>query len=265
MKNVYVSILSSDSYLVGLLVMWASLQKQSPKFSFLVLISREVSEKTLHLLKRIDINFMKIPEIKNPHITDTNHIFNSAFDKLNVFNLIKFQKIVYIDADILVVDNIDELFDAPSMSAVNSGGELPSKKDWKQLNAGMLVIEPSTEIFNDMLSKINTLPSKDGSDQGFLHSYFYDWENISSLHLDQGYNMFSGFLNEFHSRLQYDFKEKKPTKTIKMIHFWSDYKPWIRGRKFIDKLNGLESYSNFLWWKTYDEMIILVKLLMEES
>ena len=254
MKKTFVTILSSDSYLVGVLVLFASLQKQSVKYPLLVLISRNVSNDSLFQLKKNGINFKNIPEIQNPHIKDSNHIFNSAFDKLNIFNLIEFDKIVYIDADILVVDNIDELFESPSISAVNSGGGLPNTMHWTQLNAGMLVIKPNQKMYHDMISKVSLLPSKDGSDQGFLQSYFPDWENEIILHLDQGYNMFSGFLNQFHHLFFYDFAAKTPRKVIKMIHFWGDNKPWIRGREAIIHLYGLEAFANTLWWKTYDQI-----------
>lgn len=237
--------------------MWASLQKQSVKYPLLVLISRYVSNGSLLQLKKNGINFQNIIEIQNPNIKDQNHIYHSVFDKLNIFNLTEFDKIVYIDADILVVDNIDELFDAPSMSAVNSGGELPNLSHWTQLNSGMLVVKPNKEIYNDMVSKINILPSKDDGDQGFLQLYFSDWESKESLHLDQGYNMFSGFLNQFHHLFFYDFTEERPHKVIKMIHFWGNHKPWIRGRKIINQLDGLEAYANHLWWKTYDQVYSL--------
>ncbi|KAB2058838.1 hypothetical protein ES319_A11G262000v1 [Gossypium barbadense] len=40
-----------------------------------------------------------------------------------------------------------------------------------------MVVEPSEAVFNDMMSKVNTLPSYTGGDQGFLNSYYSDFPN----------------------------------------------------------------------------------------
>ncbi|XVE62698.1 hypothetical protein DITRI_Ditri06bG0140700 [Diplodiscus trichospermus] len=42
---------------------------------------------------------------------------------------------------------------------------------------GVMVVEPSEAVFNDMMSKVNTLPSYTGGDQGFLNSYYSDFPN----------------------------------------------------------------------------------------
>ena len=40
-----------------------------------------------------------------------------------------------------------------------------------------MVVEPAEAIFNDMMAKVNTLPSYTGGDQGFLNSYYSDFPN----------------------------------------------------------------------------------------
>ncbi|KAM3233922.1 inositol phosphorylceramide glucuronosyltransferase 1-like [Capsicum annuum] len=40
-----------------------------------------------------------------------------------------------------------------------------------------MVVEPSEKVFNDMMSKVTTLPSYTGGDQGFLNSYYVGFAN----------------------------------------------------------------------------------------
>ena len=75
---------------------------------------------------------------------ENNHWYR-AFGKISIFNLETFNKIVYLDSDMQVVQNIDELFDKPHMSAVRAGEDL----DW--LNSGIMVIEPNSTEFNKLL------------------------------------------------------------------------------------------------------------------
>jgi glycogenin glucosyltransferase len=144
---------------------------------------------------------------------------------LNIFGLNQFEKLVYLDADMLILNNIDELFEKPHMSAVNSGGMLPNLLSWTKLNSGLMVVEPSTELFDDMLSKIGTIEGITSvGDQDFLHAYYFNWPNQKELHLDHGYNMFQIHLNEYNQLFGYDFNHAQ--KPIKIIHYIGETKPW---------------------------------------
>ena len=46
-------------------------------------------------------------------------------------------------------------------------------------NAGVLLIKPNMDIYEDMISKREILPSYDGGDTGFLNAYFPNWYSNS--------------------------------------------------------------------------------------
>ncbi|MBA0729327.1 hypothetical protein Golax_020514, partial [Gossypium laxum] len=77
--------------------------------------------------------------------------------------------VVYLDADTIVVKSIEDLFKCQKFCA--------NLKHSERLNSGVMVVEPSEAVFNDMMSKVNTLPSYTGGDQGFLNSYYSDFPN----------------------------------------------------------------------------------------
>lgn len=62
--------------------------------------------------------------------------------------------VVFLDADTIVTRNMDEAFGCPGFCAAMRHSE--------RLNSGVLVVEPSTRVFRNMLSKIAQLPSYTG-------------------------------------------------------------------------------------------------------
>lgn len=62
--------------------------------------------------------------------------------------------VVYLDADALVVRNMDEVFGCSGFCAALRHSE--------RLNSGVMVVRPSAAVFSDMLSKIGRLPSYTG-------------------------------------------------------------------------------------------------------
>lgn len=164
---------------------------------------------------------------------------NSELTKLNIWNLIQFKKVVYVDADAIVVENIDELFAIESTFAASPDIFPPDK-----FNAGVLVIEPDSSVFRDMVTLVGVLPSYDGGDTGFLNSYFSNWYNgPSESRLAFSYNA--------QRTLHWFTYSKQPgywnsIKPLKIIHFSSSPKPWEMSPN-AGNLGELE----WIWWRIY--------------
>ncbi|PHU14404.1 Inositol phosphorylceramide glucuronosyltransferase 1 [Capsicum chinense] len=80
-----------------------------------------------------------------------------------------YRSLVYLDADTIIVKSIDDLFKYGKFCA--------NLKHFERLNSGVMVVESSEKVFNDMMSKVTTLPSYTGGDQGFLNSYYVGFAN----------------------------------------------------------------------------------------
>lgn len=65
-----------------------------------------------------------------------------------------FSTVVYLDADTIVVKNIEDLFKCQKFCA--------NLKHSERMNSGVMVVEPSEAVFKDMMSKVNTLHSYTG-------------------------------------------------------------------------------------------------------
>lgn len=263
MKYSYVSILTTDSYVFGVLVLWKSLMDTHPKYPFHLLITPNLSKETMNLLEISKIKLIKINPIKNPILDDPNDRRFYNYSKLNMWSLTQFDKIVYLDADMVILHNIDELFEKKNMSSTNSGGWLPDKKDWKEMNSGMIVLEPSTTIFEHMKSQVGLIEKELGKgDQAFLHQYYHDWHEKTDLHLPHIYNIFDIHLKSYKKHFGYyldtniqtnnkNFDEKR----VKIVHYIGKNKPWnmveeIKNRTEIDE----EWEAKKLWVKIYKDV-----------
>jgi len=260
-KYSFISIISTDDYLDGLLVLFYSLKNTQSKYPFLVLLTPNISKKTISTLNKYSISYKVLSEeIQNPTNVSQNHRWFPTYSKLHIFNQTEYDKLVFLDADMLILRNIDELFDFPHMSATNAGGMLPRKSSWTHLNSGLIVLEPSKKLFNDMLSKIgkiekvesggNKLKPQYGSDQDFLNAYYPDWPNKKELHLDHKYNMFHYYLDEYNKLFGYSINEEPHP--ISIIHYASYLKPWKVDKKILDELEKdtnkiLETKALKLW------------------
>ena len=79
-----------------------------------------------------------------------------TFTKLHAWRLVRFQKCVFLDADTLVLCNVDELFEREEFSAAPDVG-------WPDcFNSGVFVYKPSFETFANLYQ----LAIKEGSFDG---------------------------------------------------------------------------------------------------
>lgn len=264
----FVSILSSNDYLPGLLVLYKSLVATNTKYPFLVLLMEGISTNTISVLEKRHIPYKIVKtKINNPTDVDRSHRWFTTYSKLNVFDQTQYNKIVYLDADMLILRNIDELFKYPHMSATNAGGMLPRKSSWTHLNSGVFITEPSRELFKDMVSKIGKIEKlessgspdkpKFGSEQDFLNAYYSDWSNKKELHLDHKYNIFHYYLDEYNELFGYTIEDGP--RPISIIHYASYLKPWNIDEKTKDELRSnpkkaLELKATQLWIDMYENI-----------
>lgn len=244
----YMSVLSTNDYLPGALVINKCLKLTKTQHPFTLLITPNISEHSISILKKNNIQIKKIDGVflKN-HKIDKWYF---TFSKLNIFSQTQFEKIVYIDLDMVITENLDHLFNKKHYSSVNSGGFI--YKDWIDLNSGLIVFMPSKELFNSLINM-----TKDGtyysSDQDILQKYYKDWSTNKELNLGYQYNMFVCHIPQAIQKLNFTTihnlseinAEPKQINNIKVFHYIHP-KPW-------KKVNILNKY-NALWHEIYESI-----------
>lgn len=260
----YITLLSSGNYFKGVIVLSRTLKKVQSKYKLYCLVSSCINEELKAKLEHegivcinLDkpfINTQNLPSMKAyPHWINT-------FDKLSMWGLTQFEKVIFVDSDMMVLRNIDHLFECDDFSAVSAGSKY--RNWWNTLNSGLLVITPSKDIEHKMHEiALDIIPKainqgRSIGDQDVIQKYCTNWCDEKELHLDEGYNIFADFLTYYVNHLGYGWfnKNKKP---IYIVHFIGKTKPWmqksIRERIWLFKMFILKPYYflAYLKYKTY--------------
>ncbi|KAL2611443.1 hypothetical protein R1flu_023135 [Riccia fluitans] len=169
-NQAYTTLLYGDEFLLGVRVLGKSIKVTGTDKDMVVLVSKGVSSEAMELLEADGWIVEHIDLLENPNSKKKRPSrFWGVYTKLKIFNMTNYEKVVYLDADTIVTRSIEDLFLCKRFCA--------NLKHSERLNSGVMVVEPSRDLFEDMLAKVTTLKSYTGGDQGFLNSYFEDFAN----------------------------------------------------------------------------------------
>lgn len=228
MNYAYVSVLTTESYLIGILGVAQCLKNVKSKYPFYVLITDNISTKIESFLNKNEINTIRKKSIEIPAVIKEKNnkgVFSHwtyTFDKLSIFELTQFDKIVYLDSDIYIRKNIDLLFEKEHMATTPNRKFGPNITPPPELISGLLVIEPQKGLLTSFIEILSTIADKRESvgDQDILQEYYTDWKNQSHLHLDLKYNCFFTYLDYYTTHCNYKLDD------IYVFHFLLGRKPW---------------------------------------
>ncbi|KAJ7195395.1 hypothetical protein O6H91_Y511100 [Diphasiastrum complanatum] len=167
-SQVYATLLYGNEFLLGVRTLGKSIRDTGTTKNMVVLVSDGVTFEAIQLLKADGWIVEHIHLLANPNRHRPAR-FWGVYTKLKIFNMTEYEKVVYLDADTIVLKSIEDLFDCQGFCA--------NLKHSEKLNSGVMVVEPSWQLFEDMLSKVESLYSYTGGDQGFLNSYFDEFPN----------------------------------------------------------------------------------------
>nr|XP_006007911.1 PREDICTED: glycogenin-1 isoform X2 [Latimeria chalumnae] len=215
----FVTLATNDTYGKGALVLGSSLRNQRTSKKLVVLITPQVSNTMRTVLKKI---FDEVVLVDVLDSGDTAHLtlmqrpeLGVTLTKLHCWTLIQYSKCVFMDADTLVLSNIDELFEREELSAAPDPG-------WPDcFNTGVFIFQPSIETYNQLLQFAKERGSFDGGDQGLLNSFFSSWATTDiNKHLPFIYNLSSISIYSYLPAF------KVFGANAKVVHFLGKIKPW---------------------------------------
>lgn len=108
-NEAYATLITSDDFLPGVQVLAYSLREAGATRPLVVLATEQVSA---HTRKRLDEvgQVVQVGRLAAPGGgTHVEGWANAAYSKLHVFGLTRWRKLVYVDADCMVVRNVDEV------------------------------------------------------------------------------------------------------------------------------------------------------------
>ncbi|KAJ4700888.1 Hexosyltransferase [Melia azedarach] len=247
-REAYATILhSAHMYVCGAIAAAQSIRMAGSTRDLVILVDETISEYYRGGLEAAGWKIHTIQRIRNPKAErDAYNEWN--YSKFRLWQLTNYDKIIFIDADLLIMRNIDFLFEMPEITATGNNATL--------FNSGVMVVEPSNCTFQLLMDHINEIESYNGGDQGYLNEIFTWWHRIPK-HMN--------FLKHF---WEGDEEEKKQMKIrlfganppiLYVLHYLGN-KPWLCFRDYdcnwnVDILQEFASdVAHKTWWKVHDAM-----------
>lgn len=249
--NSYVTLIASADYVIGAMAVARSLKMCNAQWPLTALALQDVDG--LDDLEALGCRVLRVDplplsaDFRARHNHDAQHTlapFTNGekpqfhdplhnFVKLRLWELEQYEKVVFLDADTLVIHNIDRLFDFPEFVAAPNLYE--SLADFHRMNSGVFVARPSRKTFASMLENLD----RPGvfwrrTDQTFLEAWFPDWHGLPYIYNALQY-------------LWFNLPQLWDWQRIRVIHYQYE-KPWDTNHSRRDLLAPVIA----TWWHVFE-------------
>ncbi len=196
LKKAYVFLLMiGDSYLPGILTTANSLKLTGSKIDRICMVTPDIDKKTIDILTKSKL-FTKIENIKYLQSTtmemttrggEIYYWMNRSYTKWQCLNMTEYDRVFFLDADLLIIKNIDHLFelDVPAATfsytrikyisngttSIDINAEFPHAhgatvdykliidkiKEGTTFTASIVILKPDAKMYNDILKLLKRM------------------------------------------------------------------------------------------------------------
>lgn len=233
MNYAYVTLLSSEDYLPATLILNQNLKDVNSRYPLLVAVTENIYEQVKPYLEAENILYKIFPFLEYSEATKkiwmqemgTAYTLNIA-SKFLLFKLYDYDKLVYLDSDIIIYENIDELFNYPDGAMYNDNGK------------------PFIGLFT-------FIPKNHNADYYYVLSNYF--ERIESDILEPLFFPFKSNPDyripfKYYVNITYNNLDTFNLEAMKVFHFCYKYKPWkfLTTKDYIDTfVKEFPGYSQF--------------------
>ncbi|XVE77513.1 hypothetical protein DITRI_Ditri13aG0069000 [Diplodiscus trichospermus] len=272
-KRAYVTFLAGNGdYVKGVVGLAKGLRKVKSAYPLVVAVLPDVPEEHKRILENQGCIVQEIEPVYPPEnqtqFAMAYYVIN--YSKLRIWKFVEYSKMIYLDGDIQVFDNIDHLFDLPDghfyavmdcfcektwshtpQYKIGYCQQCPDKVKWPAemglppslyFNARMFVFEPSLATYENLLKTLKTTPPTPFAEQDFLNMFFKDiYKPISLV-----YNLVLAMLWRHPENVELD--------KVKVFHYCAaGSKPWRYTGK--EKNMQREDIKMLVqkWWDIYND------------
>ncbi|KAL1545973.1 glycogenin [Salvia divinorum] len=195
------------------------------------------------------------------------------YSKLRIWEFVEYSKMIYLDGDIQVFDNIDHLFDMDNgyfyavmdcfcektwshtpQFQIGYCQQSPDRVHWpeslgpkppKYFNAGMFVFEPSLPTYHDLLQTLKVTAATPFAEQDFLNMFFRDVYRP----IPNNYNLVLAML--------WRHPENVRLEEVKVVHYCAaGSKPW----RYTGEEDNMDRDDIKMvvdkWWDIYNDQTL---------
>ncbi|GLT29676.1 hypothetical protein SLA2020_045270 [Shorea laevis] len=272
-RRAYVTFLAGNGdYVKGVVGLAKGLRKVKSKYPLVVAILLDVPEDHRKILVEKGCIVKEIEPVYPPEnqtqFAMAYYVIN--YSKLRIWNFVEYSKMVYLDGDIQVFENIDHLFDMPNgkfyavmdcfcektwghtpQYRIGYCQQSPDKVQWPAelgpkpplyFNAGMFIFEPSLSVYDELLKKLKITPPTPFAEQDFLNMFFREiYKPIPPI-----YNLVLAML--------WWHPENIELEKVKVVHYCAaGSKPWrFTGIEQNMDREDIKTLVN-KWWDIYND------------
>ncbi|PON64886.1 Glycosyl transferase [Parasponia andersonii] len=272
-KRAYVTFLAGNGdYVKGVVGLAKGLRKAKSAYPLVVAILDDVPEEHRQILRSQGCIIRQIEPVYPPksqtQFAMAYYVIN--YSKLRIWEFVEYEKMVYLDGDIQVFENIDHLFDSPdgyfyavmdcfcekvwnfsTQYKIGYCQQCPDRVPWPAelgqppslyFNAGMFVFEPSLVTCANLLEALEANPTTAFAEQDFLNMFFKDvYKPISN-----SYNLVLAMLWRHPENVNVD--------KVKVAHYCAvGSKPW----RYTGEEENMEREDIVMlvkkWWDIYND------------
>jgi len=257
MKNyAYISLIATNNYIGAAITMMEAWKQTKSEYPFYLMVTENITSENRNILEVLGYKLINIEEWR-PTIYDkqkssiTNNDvllwhgtdkesrgWQHVFSKLLCWNLTQFDRVCFIDIDVLLFKNIDDVFDlvTPAWLGPDVNGFSASQ---------IFVIEPNKTVFNKLIEFAENMKGNDQilfTDEEILHNFFKtEVEFNKTIPLTYIYNW---------DRCSTDFTFIEDSFNIRGIHMTGTDKPWLHNRDYVKNFT-IEWYPAAFIWNYY--------------
>lgn len=272
-KRAFVTFLAGNGdYVKGVVGLAKGLRKVKTMYPLVVAVLPDVPQEHRNILTSQGCIVREIEPVYPPEnqtqFAMAYYVIN--YSKLRIWAFEDYDKMIYLDGDIQVFENIDHLFDLPNnyfyavmdcfceaswrhtkQYEIGYCQQCPDKVQWPTnfgpkpplyFNAGMFVYEPNMATYHDLLQKLQVTEPTSFAEQDFLNMYFNDkYKPIPNV-----YNLVLAML--------WRHPENVELEKVKVVHYCAaGSKPW--------RYTGVEENMQRedikmlvkKWWDVYED------------
>ncbi|EIW83578.1 glycosyltransferase family 8 protein [Coniophora puteana RWD-64-598 SS2] len=286
-NGAFMSVLTKAYYLPGAMVLAESLRAVGSKYPYVVLVSTDFPEEGIAALKNrgLTVGFIEVlqpTEGSRPKVAGDDLRFSDCWSKLRVYGMDEYDRVVLLDADMLVRRNMDELMemDLPEGGIAASHPCVCNRRDPKfypadwlpencaytplshpsalteateitedcprphtLLNGGLIVFNPSKELFQEISHYLFTSP---------LVPTFTRTDSDLLGHFFEGkYKPLPWMYNALKT-LRTMHPDMWRDEEVRNVHYLRADKPWLE--RVVKGKGGEYETLNQWWWDTYENL-----------
>ena len=165
MKYAYVTLATTESFLQGTKLLGYSLKRTQAKYPLVIMITENLQ----HLIDENDGYIYKVI----PYYSFRNGgRYKDTINKLQTFDLLEYDKILFLDSDRYVFQNIDDVFETYPQEFYSS---IRWRGGYKNVSGDLFLLTPTENKFNEIINNDKYMGCFD--DEVILDDIYKDFVN----------------------------------------------------------------------------------------